>query len=770
MKKEEPQTLKTFRNIANDLEDLIQPYKRFKKNESMFIKALEKGYWVLIDGIESANPVISDKLIGLCEENPELDLTETGENIIFSNNPTNKKIHPNFHLFINYNPFNKSNTNQLNEMFLNKCLTFTLSTMDADIESSAQIIYGFLKNSNNINEIICQDISSKVAIIHQEMNKKYMENQDFFSGGVEFTGRIIKFISEEISPSKDENDLCQNLVNAFYLNYINSINNKNDANNIKEVKNIIKKNLKITYRFDTGEKNIYLKYAEIFKTLRNIQKIAEKIIKDYDFDFYRFLSLLKRVEINDLYIIMFYIDETLKKLDKLVGDSLKDKLKYFQYFNLEIIKRLLQNIIDYVNYKADDYITDFTLNDEYDLISKSILERELSLFNLVLRLESKFKPLKLTDCFIYLPEELLEYLDSINKLLKNCDYHDLYENLKILNKTIIHDINLTHLFPFNQIILEKSDNNFEKIRMFKIIFLIYKMIENKVDFQFSCGLEVLKFNFKRKETEPFNDIYIIINITKDFYFENSQICIKKGEIEKRLPKSFEDINDDEEKININNWFYIICYRILAHKIEIHNNKKIFDIVEDVTENKIRILDKITEEFERDIREEKRAYRITKLISNPNEDPVVKEDNLIMKIWYLTLFYDEKKLELITPFYCLPFEKELLIGIKNLIIKYVNSPSNVSEIINFTKNFIKLKRNEGISYGNSNSLLYKIQAGFFNYLTVENKDKKYYCNLLINEIKCYDKLISPFEEVWSKEKSINDLYNQYLNLNKYIESC
>ena len=232
---------------------------------------MEKGYWVLIDGIESANPVISDKLIGLCEENPELDLTETGENIIFSNNPTNKKIHPNFHLFINYNPFNKSNTNQLNEMFLNKCLTFTLSTMDADIESSAQIIYGFLKNSNNINEIICQDISSKVAIIHQEMNKKYMENQDFFSGGVEFTGRIIKFISEEISPSKDENDLCQNLINAFYLNYINSINNKNDANNIKEVKNIIKKNLKITYRFDTGEKYIYLKYAEIFKTLRNIQ-------------------------------------------------------------------------------------------------------------------------------------------------------------------------------------------------------------------------------------------------------------------------------------------------------------------------------------------------------------------------------------------------------------------------------------------------------------------------------------------------------------------
>ena len=119
----------------------------------MFIKALENGYWVLIDGIESANPVISDKLIRLCDENPELDLTETGEDIIFSKNPLHKKIHNKFHLFITYNPLNKSNNNQLNEMFLNKCITFTLAPMDVDIESSAQIIYGYMKNNRKISEI-----------------------------------------------------------------------------------------------------------------------------------------------------------------------------------------------------------------------------------------------------------------------------------------------------------------------------------------------------------------------------------------------------------------------------------------------------------------------------------------------------------------------------------------------------------------------------------------------------------------------------------------
>ena len=144
----------------------------------------------------------------------------------------------NFHLFINYNPLNKFSNNQLSEMFLNKCINFTLSSMDSDIESSAQIIYGFMKNSNKISESLCKQISSKVAKIHQEMNKKILVNQEFFSGGVEFTGRIIKYIGEELYKSEDENDLCKHLINAFHLNYLNSINNKNNIKNIIEIKNI----------------------------------------------------------------------------------------------------------------------------------------------------------------------------------------------------------------------------------------------------------------------------------------------------------------------------------------------------------------------------------------------------------------------------------------------------------------------------------------------------------------------------------------------------
>ena len=761
---------KNFKYIADYLEDLIQPYKRFKKNESMFIKALKEGFWVLIDGIESANPVISDKLIGLCDDNPELDLTETGENIIFSKNY--EKINPNFHLFINYNPLNKSDTNQLNEMFLNKCITFTLSPMDSDIESSAQILYGYMKNSNNINESLCKDISSMISHIHQEMNNKIMEKQDFFSGDVEFTGRIIKNIGKEISKSKDENDLCKHLVDAFYLNYINSVNNKNDINNIIEVKKIIKNNLQKICNFDTGEKDIYLKYSEILKILRNIQLISKKKIKEYDFNFLDFLNLLQQVEIGDLNLIYYYINETIKFLDDFVGDSFKNKINYFNYYNLEIIKKLIKNILDYVDNNKKYNILDYTLADKEELICKSILTKEIAKFNLVLMLESSFKQFKLSDSYIYLSKELLEYIGSIEILLKNNDIKDLCSNLKIINKIINLEININYfiqLFPFNQIILEKKDNNNKKIRMFKIIYLIYKIIEKKIDFKFEYDCDIIKFDFKKEDKKSFKNLFIQINLSKDFYIENCKLLIKNESEEMKIIDTTENLdnNDNEEIINVTNWFYVICLKILENRIEINNKSRILYIISDISNNKKRIIDEITEEYKKEIKEDNRTYRITKLISNPKNNLDIKEDNLIIKIWYLILFYEEEKLKLITPSFCLPFEKELLYGIKNI---YLNIDiKNINKILSFTKKFIKLKFGiKDILYGNSNSFLYKIQSGFFDYSYIENKDKKDYCIQFENEIKWYKQISSPFDKFWSSEKSIQSLQNQYFNIKEYVE--
>lgn len=105
-------------------------------------------------------------------------LAQTGEDIIFSKNPFCKKIYNILHIFINYNPLNKSNNNQINGVLLNKCITFILVPMVVDFERSAQIIYGYMKN-NKIGEILCQEISLKIEIIYQEINKKFWKIKKF---------------------------------------------------------------------------------------------------------------------------------------------------------------------------------------------------------------------------------------------------------------------------------------------------------------------------------------------------------------------------------------------------------------------------------------------------------------------------------------------------------------------------------------------------------------------------------------------------------------
>jgi len=767
---------KEYEDIANNLEDLIQPHKRFKKKESTFINALKNGYWVLIDGIESSNPVISDKLIRLCDENSELDLTETGENIIFSKNSSDiNKIHDNFHLFINYNPLNKSNNNQLNEMFLNKCLTFTLEPMDVDVESSAQIVYGFMKNTNKINEILCQEISSKVALIHQAMNKKILQNQEFFSGGIEFTGRIIKYISEEISKSENNDDLCKHLVNAFYLNYINSINNKNDIKNIIEVKNIINAIIKKgSIRFDTGEKDIYLKYSEIFKVLRNIQKVSKNTLSEFDFNFLGFLKSLKRVEISDLSLIYHHIDETLSLLDAFVGNSIDKKIKYFHYYNLQIIKKLLKNLLNYVDKNNKYNLMDFTLNDKNEFFNKSILIEEISKFDLVERLETEISKIKLTDSFICIPNQFIEYLDSTKKLLETNDIKDLFKNLKIVENCVNQGINITQLFPFNLILLdelEKKENSGKTIRMYKIIFLIYKIIENKVNFQFDYDSNVIIFDYKNDDDDlPFKNLYIKIGLTKDFYCINTNIINKIVLEEKKILVITDSFEDEEEQIDVTNWFYIICNKILDNKIQINDKKQMRDILDDISEKKIRILDELNEEFRSEIKDGKRTYSITKLLSKPNDNLDTKEEILIMKLWYLMLFYEEETLSSITPFFSLSYEKELLEGVKNMY-EHIK-PKLLNEYISLTKNLLKELKigNSSLYYGSSNTFLYKIQAGFFHYSYVEDRDKKDYYTQIEKEINFYKTFNSlPLEEYWSNSKSINCLRNQFSNLKEYVEN-
>ena len=56
------------------------PANRFFPSKSVIIKSLEKGEWVLFDGIESAPEEISEKCSSLNGKNGKLDLYDLGVN------------------------------------------------------------------------------------------------------------------------------------------------------------------------------------------------------------------------------------------------------------------------------------------------------------------------------------------------------------------------------------------------------------------------------------------------------------------------------------------------------------------------------------------------------------------------------------------------------------------------------------------------------------------------------------------------------------------
>ena len=83
---------------------------------------------------------IPEKITPLCGENPEINIYESGKDI----NITSKDIKKNFLLFIIYNPFNKG-SKILEPVLFNKCVSFTLPSIDQSLLDSANTIYNSIK-------------------------------------------------------------------------------------------------------------------------------------------------------------------------------------------------------------------------------------------------------------------------------------------------------------------------------------------------------------------------------------------------------------------------------------------------------------------------------------------------------------------------------------------------------------------------------------------------------------------------------------------------
>ena len=161
--------------IEELLKEQLSFLNHLKNEDSPFITALREGKWVILDGIESAEPELYERLSTLCNlDNKILNLFEKGPQYEYLINNKNDefKINENFRLFITYNSYEVEQNKKLSSTFISKCLLYSLSQIDIDSKSSALVLSGLF----NYN----QTFTEKKEIIEEkiyELPKKNLTNK-----------------------------------------------------------------------------------------------------------------------------------------------------------------------------------------------------------------------------------------------------------------------------------------------------------------------------------------------------------------------------------------------------------------------------------------------------------------------------------------------------------------------------------------------------------------------------------------------------------------
>ena len=116
-----------------------------------------------------ANTQISEKLSSLCGETPTLNIFESGLDDL---NFDSSNINPNFRLFIIYNP-SAQNAKKIDQSLFNKCIKFTLPSIDSSPRDAITMLYESISNNSNIDDFsLWSNLSARIAKYHIEETKK----------------------------------------------------------------------------------------------------------------------------------------------------------------------------------------------------------------------------------------------------------------------------------------------------------------------------------------------------------------------------------------------------------------------------------------------------------------------------------------------------------------------------------------------------------------------------------------------------------------------
>ena len=168
----------TIELILNKMKEERSFNNYLNNKDSIFIEAMIQGKWVLLNGIEFAQPELFQKIMSLCDgDKCYLNLFEKGKEFQYSRDSDDeqKKISEDFRLFITYNPFSVETNKRLSPCFLNKCLVFSLFPIEDNILNASLILSNsFIQNEKLKNNYI--QLAAILSSIHFKC-KELSENE-----------------------------------------------------------------------------------------------------------------------------------------------------------------------------------------------------------------------------------------------------------------------------------------------------------------------------------------------------------------------------------------------------------------------------------------------------------------------------------------------------------------------------------------------------------------------------------------------------------------
>ena len=416
--------------LKSILNEQLSFFKHLTNEDSSFIKAMINGDWVILDGIESAQPELYQRISSLCDlENQNLTMYDNGPEYVYTKDSENEKfkIHSDFRLFITYNPFEVEPSKMLPQSFLNKCLTFSLSGIDENIKTTSLVLSGLFMQKNLyknleeeyyennkkllkekmpslekeeiINNLFKEDLrilGTKFAKIHHFSNELAINNKEDFAGKKTFSGRSIKFIlnSLEINPKNINEGIISVIQDIYCYPY---------------------KKSQIKLKEDLITKFVEPPENELLQFLRNDEVIANEKYKsimndlvtiktkpDISFDMSQFITSSFAYIYKDIPSLIEEIEKCLCSID----------IENINYTYLSLFKVILLN---FKERKGND-----------GEIEKNLRKKNIN--DLVLTREDKFLAVPQNLLFLY--QSLLD-----KKLIKKIAYIDYLKYMDIINKT-----------------------------------------------------------------------------------------------------------------------------------------------------------------------------------------------------------------------------------------------------------------------------------------------------------------------------------------------